>query len=236
VALSGSRAAGVTSGGTAAVVGGVGESATGGARTVLVGTDLLKPAWDFADRLWLLDRTARGARITWVQGERTHVLRVPGISGQRVRSFLVSRDGTRLVAVVVRRGGGGTGDVVLMSRVEHSASGRVVGATPAERLHVGQDTRLPVRSTAWRSPASIAVLNPFTPTLVEVTAASVDGSSPSPDSASTAVEGRVRSIVGSPAADEPLYAVTRGALVDVTSVEQRAVPLARGTAAVTYAG
>jgi hypothetical protein len=237
VALSGSRAAGVTVDGTAAVTGAVGDTVTSSARTVLVGSDLLKPAWDFANRIWLLDRTARGARISWVQGEDAHVLRVPGVSGQRVRAFLVSRDGTRLVAVVVhRRRTGGAREVVLTSRIEHSASGRVVGATPAERLLVGQDTQLPVQAVTWRTSASVAVLNPFTPTLVEVTAASVDGSSPNPDSTSTAVEGRVRGLVGSPVLDEPLYAVTRRSLVDVTSVEQRTVPLQPGTTAVTYVG
>ena len=28
-------------------------------------TDLLRPAWDFADRLWVVDRTAAAPRVSW---------------------------------------------------------------------------------------------------------------------------------------------------------------------------
>ena len=48
--------------------------------------DLLPPAWDLADRLWLVDRTSQGAEVSYVGPHGSGTLEVPGISGERVRS------------------------------------------------------------------------------------------------------------------------------------------------------
>src|SRR6478735_2858341 len=114
VSLTADEAAGVRTDGRSVVVAPVSGKDDAVARTVVTGArDLLTPAWDFADRIWLLDRTSDGAEISWTRSDRQHVLNVPGISGQQVRSFLISRDGTRLVAVVRRP----TGDVIQVSRI-----------------------------------------------------------------------------------------------------------------------
>ena len=51
--------------------------------------DLLPPAWDFADRIWLADRAAGGAVISVVVGEQPpRQIEVPGVSGRDVRHLL----------------------------------------------------------------------------------------------------------------------------------------------------
>ena len=132
-------------------------------------------------------------------------LRVPGITGEQVRMFLVSRDGTRLVAVVRGRSGN---DSLVVSRIEHSSTGRVLGATTAERISGAGGLQLPIHSIAWRTPTSLAVLSPFTPSVAQVQMASVDGSPVGQDSTSASIEGRLRSLAGSPVAGEPLYGIT----------------------------
>ena len=68
---------------------------------VFTGSGLLPPAWDFADRLWdMQNQKSGGAVVLYVSRTRAHPVRVPGISGENVRRFLVSRDGSRLVAVL----------------------------------------------------------------------------------------------------------------------------------------
>jgi hypothetical protein len=183
--------------------------------------------------MWLVDRTTRGASISWVRGDRRRELDVPGISGRQVRSFLVSRDGTRLVAVVRRP----EGDQILVSRIAHSRSGRVLWATPARAISGAPDSDLPVRAVAWRNPTSLAILSPFTGTesLVQLRAASIDGS-PAAVGISTTVGGGLRTLAGSPVSDEPLYGLSRRTLVNLSSADRRVVQLPDGTSAVTYVG
>ncbi|WP_395693836.1 LpqB family beta-propeller domain-containing protein [Nocardioides sp.] len=234
VSLDATTAAGVTAQGRSVVVAPV--AAEGGAvRTVASGTDLLRPAWDFSDRMWMVDRTAKGAVVSYADDHGSvapTILRVPGITGAQVRMFLVSRDGTRLLAVVRRAGT----DVLLVSRIEHASNGRVTGAVPAERIQLGDDVTLPIRDITWRTSASIDVLNALTPSLAEVAPASVDGAPMNPDTAATAVDGRVLSLAGSPVLGEDVYGVTPSGLVNVTRGDRGPTPFARPTRAVVYVG
>jgi hypothetical protein len=232
VNLEASAVAAVTNGGTSVLSGPLSEDDDGRVRTVVTGaTDLLRPAWDFADRIWLVDRTQGGARVSYVEDDTVTSLRVPGITGKRVQSFLVSRDGTRLVALVRERSGTG---VLVVSRIEHGSSGRVVGATRAARLSVEGEAQLPIRAIAWRTPTSIAVLSPFTPLIVQVRLASVDGSPVGSDGSASIVNGKLRDIAGSPAPDEALYGVTSDSLIDLS--ERRTIPLGDGVTEVVYVG
>lgn len=227
------RAAGIGGGGTSVLVGRIGDGGAGHVDTVVDGgTSFLKPAWDLGDRLWLVDRTPGGARVSYVEGTQVRALRVPGVTGERVRSFLVSRDGTRLVAVVHRAGG----DLLLVSRIQHAGNGRVTGATRAHRLGADRDRELPIRAIAWSTPTTVAVLNPLTPSLAGVAQVSVDGSPATQDSDSTTIEGRVLGLVGSPAPDETLFGITRGGLVDASGAERRVLSVDRDTTAITYVG
>jgi hypothetical protein len=227
--LEGTELAGVGLDGTSVLVGPVGD--TGRVETVASGgTDFLRPGWDFSDRAWLVDRSPGGAQVSYVEGTTVRALRVPGITGRQVRSFLVSRDGTRLVAVIQGR----PGDALVVSRIEHAANGRVVGATRARRINASADSELPIPAIAWRSPTSVAVLSPFTPTLAKVADASVDGSPSTTDAASSTVEGALRGLAGSPVDDESLYGITPRGLIDVA--DRRTVTLEHAPTSITYVG
>jgi hypothetical protein len=229
VDLGGTRLAGVGANGTSVLVGPLGED--GRVQTVVSGAvDLLRPGWDFADRIWLVDRAADGARVSYVEGGRVRSLTVPGITGERVRSFLVSRDGTRLVAAIRRP----DGDALVVSRIEHSGTGRVLGATRAERIDGGDAIAPRIRAICWRSATSVAVLNPFTPALAKVGNASVDGSPSGTDASASTVEGQLIDLAGSPAADEPLYGISAEGVIDIA--DRGLTPLDKGTTSIVYVG
>ena len=70
-------------------------------RTVLSeGVDILHPAWDKPHRMWVVDRRPDGAVVSVVVDGRIAGVDVPGITGKDVIDFLVSRDGTRIVAAI----------------------------------------------------------------------------------------------------------------------------------------
>ncbi|MGH3307900.1 MAG: LpqB family beta-propeller domain-containing protein, partial [Nocardioides sp.] len=100
------------------------ESVVSGARR------LLRPAWDFSGRVWLVDNRPGGARVSYLSGDLPVGVRVPGVTGRRVVNFTVSRDGSRLVAVVRRA----QGDQVMVSRIVHDAQGRVVSVQRANHI------------------------------------------------------------------------------------------------------
>ncbi|MBZ5737322.1 LpqB family beta-propeller domain-containing protein [Nocardioides mangrovi] len=195
------------------------------------GTDLLPPVWDFASRLWLVDRTPDGAVVSWVAGGDSQTVDIRGISGADVRSFTVSRDGTRLVAAVRRP----AGFAVVVSRIAHNRNGRVLWATAAHTIVGVPDNDLPVRTVTWRSPTALAILSPFSSSLAQVGSATVDGS-PAADNATRTVPGKLRDLAGSPSADDTVYGVTPNSLVDLSTSVPRASGLADGVTYVTYAG
>jgi hypothetical protein len=136
------------------------------------GQDVLQPSWDVFDQLWLVDRTSAGAVLNVVRDGEALPVRAPGISGSDVTSFLVSRDGTRAVAVVEDR----RGDRLVIARVKRTPGGRVRGLTPATELPLAQEGVDEIRDVAWRTPAGLAVLTGPTPGSSQVLVALVDGS------------------------------------------------------------
>lgn len=171
-------------------------------RTVYAGgTDVLRPAYDLYGQLWLLDRAGPGARLSVVRGGTARPVPAPGLTGQDVRRFVLSRDGTRLVAQVRR---GGT-DRLLLARVQRDAKGRVTGVDAARPLAVeGSSAR--ILDIAWRSPAGLAVLTAPAPGSSRVLVVKVDGSSTGPDLGSDIepFRGSAVRLVGSPSAGTPL--------------------------------
>jgi hypothetical protein len=207
------QAAGVTSDGTSILLGPVREDADTDVRRVVSGaTDLLEPAWDFAERLWFVDRRADGAHIGYVQDDEVHLVDVPGISGEDVRHLLVSRDGSRLVAVVRRRGT----DAILVSRLLSSRKGRVEEALAAVQVTEQDGSDLRIRDVAWRSPTSIAVLQVVSEELFQVRATTVDGAPTGLDSLSVTLDGKITGLAGTPMPDERVYALTPGGLIDLS--------------------
>jgi lipoprotein LpqB-like beta-propeller protein/sporulation and spore germination protein len=153
------------------------------ATTVLEGgTDLLAPAWDLHGILWLVDRTRSGARVLLVRDGATRTLDVPGLSGERVRSFILSRDGSRLVAVVSRDGR----QELVVTRIERDDVGRVRGTTPVVPLRVPEVDGARIRDVAWRTPGTVAVLTTPSRGTSQVLLAKVDGSSTASEATSDA--------------------------------------------------
>ncbi|CAM3461868.1 LpqB family beta-propeller domain-containing protein [Nocardioides dubius] len=231
VDLDAERVAGITDDGSTALLGQV-ESG-GEAGTVLQGaSNLLKPAWDHNGALWLLDAAPAGAQVRVLVGNRLRTVEVPGVSGERVVDFLVSRDGSRLVAIVAGAGG----DRVVVSRLARRGArirgvgGGSVWNEPGEKLDL--------RALAWRTPTEVLVARAITRDLTQVTRRSVDGSTAlsTGDVASELVRDRVTGLVSAPLSGYPAWAVgTDGQVHLVASREDGFVPSAQ-LRALAYVG
>ena len=178
-----------------------------GAVTIARGEDFAHPAWDRAGRAWLLDRRTSGAVVSVVTGGRLRVARVPGVSGELVHDLLISRDGTRLVAAVGKRGS----DEVVVSRIRWTDEG--VAVSPAWRIGRLSD----VRDLGWDGPTRVVVLT-LRHDMSRVTWLPLDGA---PDDladtppADPVFDSAVR-LVSSGAADQPVWGATAaGGLVRV---------------------
>ena len=119
-----------------------------------------------------------------------------------MKDLIVSRDGTRLVAVVQ----GKRGDTLRVSRLRYGSQGGLIGATPSRNLAWGTDDAQRIRDIGWRSATSVAVLNQLTPDYAQVVPVPVDGSTPS--ERRLAQQDRASAVVSSPVPDETLYLVT----------------------------
>ncbi|HET7358267.1 MAG TPA: LpqB family beta-propeller domain-containing protein [Nocardioidaceae bacterium] len=172
------------------------------------GHDLLKPAWDLYGQLWLLDRTAGGAVLTVLRGDTPTVVQAPGISGRDVTAFSVSRDGTRLVAVLA--GHGRRTDRMVMARVMRSPSGQVTSLTAARPIPVASAPVRDILDVAWFSPTTVAVLASPDKGLCRVYLSRVDGSSGFVDSPTGAelFRGKAVRVVTAPAPGAPVYLQT----------------------------
>lgn len=206
VNVSGTRVAGVSPLGDQVSVGPVQPAAAADLGSVLSGlADPLRPAWDLSGRLWVLDRPRGRARLTVVDGSRRSTVLVRGVTGRDVRRLLVSRDGSRLVAVVAGR----AGDRVVVSRLRYDERGHVRGATRATALAWDPATATRVVDIGWHSASSVSVLYPLTADYSQVATFSVDGSPGAEGSLTSTVRGRVTRLVSSPVTGDPVYIVLR---------------------------
>lgn len=199
--------------------------------TVLTGTDLLPPAWDVLGRLWVVDRTSTGALVSWYADDEGGVVDVPGLTGEQVNDVLVSRDGTRLVAVVRGR----VRDQIRVARIRSDSSGAVVGVTRARPVVLDDDPSRRVRDVAWTSTTSLAVLNRLTDVSAKVITVGVDGSPGGLNGITTTLSG-ARALVGSPAPAAGVYAVTDSGLADLNATVRGPRVLDEGVTYVDYAG
>jgi hypothetical protein len=206
-------------------------------RTVLTGgTDLARPVYDRTGQLWVLDRTRSGARVSVVRtsgtGSSAATVRAPGITGADVERLLVSRDGTRLVALVRR----GARAVVLLARVVRDDRGRVQRVVGTRRLPV--DGSGAIRDLSWRTPSSVAVLR-TQQGRSSLVVAEVDGSSGAAASTGTDVFERVADrVVSSPSRRSPLLLATSDGRYHELSVSGtwRTFDLRPGLRALTFVG
>ncbi|MGV3564552.1 MAG: LpqB family beta-propeller domain-containing protein, partial [Nocardioides sp.] len=243
VDLASDQVAAVSEDGTTAYLaplsdGGAGATEEGGedpgladVATVVTGTDLLPPAWDVHDRLWLVDRTPLGAVVQWYGEERSGVVEVPGVSGQQVTELLVSRDGSRLV-VVVR---GPRGDSLRVARIRTDAEGGVAGVTRARAVAIEDGASRRIRDVAWNSTTTLAVLNRLTDVSAKVVTVGVDGSPGGLDGITTTLSGAT-ALAGSPAPGARVYAVTDSGLADLNATVRGPRVLDEDVSYLDYAG
>lgn len=230
---SGSRAAGVTEDGTAVELAPVRDSEVPSTQVASGAEDLLPPAWDVLGHLWLVDRRREGALVMLVApGGRLRPFRSAGLSGQAVRGFLVSRDGSRLVAVVSDP----SGDRLVEARVRRDDDGRVMGLTSARDIDLTHLGDIRVRDLAWRSPTAVSVLFGTSSDVSQVRTVSVDSGPGAQQTSVTTIRGHARWLVGSPDVTLPMYAVSREEALPL--VEDRPVPRLGGVdlSTLTYVG
>lgn len=165
--------------------------------------NLLKPAWDQISGPWLVDQSADGAVVLLAGERRPREIRVPGVTGKRVRAFEVSHDGSRLVALLR----GDRGDRLVVARIVRNTRGRVIEVQPAQRVYVGTESAVRMLDLAWSSPTSVRVLFATSGEVSQVRDVSLDGSTEAVGSPLATVRGRMKGIVGSPALGEPGFAV-----------------------------
>ncbi len=153
----GSPGALVTQDGTSVVVGEVESVGTlGNSRWFSGGHDLLKPSWDNRGLLWLVDLTPGGhAVIHVVTRTSQEIVDAPGVTGEDVRAFAVSRDGMRFAAVVGR----GKHAVLKIGMIQRSAISRLdVALTAVKIIANAQFPLVNLNSVSWYSPTMVAVL------------------------------------------------------------------------------
>lgn len=158
---SGSLGALVTEGGTKVVVGDVVESADAADNAVWRSGrhDLLKPVWDVRGLLWLVDRPGGRARILVAAkvGSRvvTKAVNAPGITGEDVRGFALSRDGMR-AAVVIGRGDGTRLAIASVSR--RATSRTEISLTNVRDIANADFPLVNMTAVAWFTPTTVIVL------------------------------------------------------------------------------
>ena len=231
VNLSGSRVAAVSAAGSEMLVAPA-EAPDGDVVTVVGGAiDLAAPSWDYRDRTWVLDRGAGRARVIVAVDGVAGVVDVPGISGRRVTKMLVSRDGSRLVAVVRGR----KADRVVATRVRHNQTGAILGFTPVQVLPLPQGSPR-IRDIGWRSPTSISLLSGIND-LSQVRTISVDGAPGEiVTGGTTKLRGRIRMLVSAPVDGIEVFARAGRSVISLTRPERTVVSLPVGLTSLTYPG
>ncbi|GAA1924394.1 LpqB family beta-propeller domain-containing protein [Nocardioides hwasunensis] len=235
VSIDGSRVAAVTGDGTGAYVAST-EAPDGEVLQPVVGAvDLAPPRWDYRGRVWLLDRGAGSARVILVEDDTARVVEVPGLSGRRVSRLLVSRDGTRMVAVVR----GPRADRVVAGRIRHAVDGQVIGFTSFRRLPLAIEGTGRIRDIGWRSPTAVSVLRDISDGSSEVRTTSVDGAPGEIATAgATRIRGTSRALVASPVDSRvsDTYALTGREVTNLTRPERVVPDLPEGLTSLTYVG
>ncbi len=233
VNVSGSLVAGVSASGQDLLVAPV-DAPDGEVATVISGAiDLAVPTWDYRDRIWALDRNAGSARVILVVDDASALAEIPGLSGRTVTKLLVSRDGSRLVAVIRGR----SVDRVVVTRIRRDTDGAVLGFTPLVTLPLPADGSPRIRDIGWRSPTTVSVLNDITDDFSQVRTLSVDGSPGEIATGGTSrLRGRIRMLVSAPVDASEVFALAGRTLISLTRPERALPDLPEGLASLTYPG
>jgi hypothetical protein len=230
--LTGTRVAGVRTREDRILVTDVRDPDAAVTEVVRGGTRLLPPVWDFADRMWIVNRPPGGAELSVRAGGRVRPVRVPGVSGEEVSRVLVSRDGSRLAAVLDR----GADDQIVVSRIRYDSRGRVAGGTRARAISWEDQSRADVIDIGWSSPTSLVVLHRLSGDLTQVETLPVDGAPAGLTGLSVTLQGPVRGLASSPRETDPVLVQTRDGLLDVRSGSEVVLPGTGGLVSPTYVG
>lgn len=207
------------------------------ATPVMSGPHLLRPAWDFAGRLWEIQNAPSGAAVYVIRHDKAHRIPVPGITGENVRRFLISRDGSRIVAVLR----GPATDRIVVSRLRYDTNDRPVRGTRARHIPWVSSGTSRIRDIGWTSPTTIEVLDQLSRAQAEARILNVDGSTAADEAATTTIPGRALGLATSPVGGpQTPYAVQRRSLYDLAQVDTTAPSVATvatpGLHHITYAG
>ncbi|MEP6814143.1 MAG: LpqB family beta-propeller domain-containing protein [Marmoricola sp.] len=215
---------------------GTGDQGFNRVRRVYAGHNVLRPAYDLFGGLWLVDRTGPHSHIVYIARGQTTTVDVPGVSGHKVNAFLVSRDGTRLVAVL---DGAGRSDRLVTANLLRSADGAFSRATAATALDGLPSELRDLRDVVWRSPNDLAVLGRPAKGRSEVVFVTLDGSPGDPTTVPPdSWPGDAVALAASPDSSRPLYLVTPEQQLyrlDDSS-RWRSSDIAKGLLAPTYVG
>ena len=226
------QVAGVSSTGTTLWLGPVKDDGRPVTTLETTGEDLLRPAWDFSGRLWVVDRRRAGAVVSYLRRGQLRTLEVPGITGADVKDFLVSRDGTRLVAVIRESA---EQDTIVVSRILTTGDGQVVSALAADDVTDPEELPGQIRDITWRSPTSLVVLRPVGRRLFQVRSVSVDGAE-GLDRLSVTINQAVLGLVGAPVPGQSVFAFARGALFDLVEPRGNVVTVDDQVSVLGYVG
>jgi hypothetical protein len=236
------RVAGVSSGGNDLWIAPVKDSGDPPRQLLAGQEDLLRPGWDFSGRLWEVDRRSTGAVVYYLRNDRRGSemvpLDVPGISGRDVKHFLISRDGSRLIAVIRDSA---EQDSIVVSRILTTGDGQVVQALAADNITDPLNPAGQIRDIAWSSPTSLSVLRPVSRELFQVFSASVDGASGF-DAFPVPVDGNVVGLAGTPVPNERIFAFQAArdgepaALIDLAGPRSNSIEVDSRVTSLSYAG
>lgn len=162
-----------------------------------VGDDIARPAYDRLGVVWFVDRTQSGAKVVSVAQDEQHELFAPGISGESVTSFEVSRDGSRLAAIVDGK--------LMESRISRSETGAPSGLSAAVSLPYSSDNEGVAADLAWIAPNQLGVLVSFGTNSAQVLEANVDGSTFGTDSVFEPVFEPVSDLIGLSGSSVPVF-------------------------------
>ncbi len=181
-----------------------GDASTPVARPVR-GTDLLRPSYDMFGDLWVIDRTAAGARVLVVSGDTVRRVPVPGVTGADVAAFSVARDGSRLAVAYA----GSRTPTVRVTDILRTDEGIVSGAGRSRTFVAGGRDATRLVDVGWRDPATLAVLSRTSAETSQVSLISSDGSPVSPDLVEPSLfRGAAQAMVVAPASELPLLLLT----------------------------
>jgi Lipoprotein LpqB beta-propeller domain len=137
------------------------------------GSDLLRPSWDASGLLWLVDLRGRQAVLEVATKSVSRVVDAPGIAGEDVRAFALSRDGMRFAAVL----GEGNQSHLVVAMIKRNAKHLTDVSLVGRRFVVNSDFPLSnINGLAWVNPTTVVVLAQDRSSEAQPYEVSVDGS------------------------------------------------------------